>query len=326
MKKSTLQFWTTVVLLAIPVLMIWFNGTKALNAILWNKPTQGTIGQIAQTKNHEKQALNFGIYDPYNSCSDSSISWEYSQLYITWLNFDRQMIEQKIKGIQQQGTKVILIIEPWAKLETPLFDDIVAGQYDTEINSIESLLKDVKDTVYVAWGHEMDQDLTTRYDWSSNNTEGYKAAYKYVHTKLNTAKIKWIWAPVGKNNCNDYWPGDAYVNMIGLPIYSFPDFDYKYYGKIRSFEEAFDEKYELVENHNKPIFLIEFGVSGSEDYKAYWLREAFKSFRKFELLKLVVFFNSKDTEGVWGDQYKTPDWTVNQELLSAYIKTYKQLE
>ncbi len=325
MRNSKLQIWTTVALLAIPAVMICLNGYKAINALVWNKSEQATV-MISGEKNKEKQTLNFGIYDPNNSWKDSSTLWDYEQLYINWLNFDRPIIEQKIKEIQQQGSQAILIVEPWAKYKTPLFDDIVNSQYNAEIDNINKMIKQFRETVYLCWGHEMDQDLTERYDWSSTDSDGYKAAYNYVYSKLNAANIKWIWAPVGNANCNTYWPGDKYVDMIGLPIYSLPDFDYEYYGKIRSFKETFGEKYQLVKEHNKPIFLIEFGVSGSEDFKAYWTREAFDNFNKFPLLKLVVFFNSKDTEGVWGDKYKTPDWSVNQALLSAYIKTYRQLE
>lgn len=170
----------------------------------------------------------------------------------------------------------------------------------------------------------MDQDLTERYSWSAKDTKGYIDAYQYVHKRLNKDHIKWIWAPVGKKNCADYWPGDFFVDIIGLPIYSFPVFDYKYYGKIRSFKEAFGEKYDLVRSFNKPIFLIEFGVAGNYDFEAYWTREAFNQLHSFPLLKTIIFFNSKDQEGVWGEDYETPDWSINQELIKKLIWEHKE--
>ncbi|TDQ30586.1 glycoside hydrolase family 26 protein [Zeaxanthinibacter enoshimensis] len=322
MKRSNIHIWTTIALLAIPVCMVWLNGYKAIDALLWSKPAHAPV-MLAQDNTELNPSLEFGIYDPYHSWRDSATTWNYEQFYLHWVNFDPAAIQREIKRVLQRETKAILVVEPWSKYQTPLFNDIIAGRYDVEIDKINQVLQGFKDTLYICWGHEMDQDLTTRYDWSSRDSAGYKAAYRYVHSRLKENPVKWIWAPVGKDNCNDYWPGNEYVDMVGLPIYSLPDFDYAYYGRIRSFKEAFGEKYTLVKGHDKPVFLVEFGVSGSDDFEAYWVREAFDAFNTFPLLKSVVFFNSKDIEGAWGTAYETPDWSINQELIAALIDNYR---
>jgi beta-mannanase len=132
--------------------------------------------------------------------------------------------------------------------------------------------------IYISWGHEMDQDLTKRYPWSGKDPGQYVAAYRYVHDRINKSQknnqIYWIWSPVVKKGCEKYWPGDSLVDIIGMPIYSYPAWEKSYYGHIRSFKSWYEEKYGLVKSFQKPVFIIEFGVTGSTDYQTYWLQEA----------------------------------------------------
>lgn len=322
MKRSKIQVWTTIALLTVPLIMIWLNGTKAMSALFWSSPAQDSI-PVVEVAHLPSKELEFGIYDPGAHWKDSTVVWDYRQIYLHWLNFDLPSTLAKIRKYQELGAKVIVIVEPWSKISSSLFPDVIAGKYNSQIGSIKTLIDNVTEPVYMSWGHEMDQDLTQRYDWSTDDSSGYIRAYRYVHNKVNSEKVEWIWAPVGKDDCNNYWPGATFVDVIGLPIYSLPQFDYEYYGKIRSFRESFGEKYNLVKRYNKPIFLLEFGVSGSSDFEAYWVREAFQNFDEFQLLETVIFFNSPDTEGAWGENYTTPDWTINHEVVSAYVHTYR---
>ena len=296
--------------------MLWINGSKALHGIFWTKsdPEQ-TLGIPEKKTNH---AIAFGIYDPYDNWNDSLLNWDYKQYYLNWLYFDPKQFAEQIESTSQ-NEKIILIAEPWAKNENDLFTDIVNGVYDEEIAKLEQLLDLMPHSVYLSWGHEMDQDLTKRYPWSSADSTGFIKAYQYVFRKLNSSKIKWIWAPVGKYTCNRYYPGDQYVDIISLPVYALPKFDYEYYGRIRSFSESFSEKYNLINQHNKAVYLTEFGISGSYDFESFWLENAFKSFHDFPLLKTIIFFNSQDTEGAWGSDYETPDWSVNQEQVARLV-------
>ena len=306
--------------MALPLSMLWINGSKALHGIIWTK------NEVAQTPAESEKiiyhTLDFGIYDPYNNWNDSLLQWDYKQYYLNWLYFEPDLFAKHIDSTSNHE-RIILIAEPWAKNENDLFTDITKGVYDKEIKKLDHLLDMINDTVYLSWGHEMDQDLTARYSWSSPDSTGFINAYKYVYNKITNEKVKWIWAPVGKHTCNRYYPGDKFVDIISLPIYAFPQFDFEYYGHIRSFSESFSEKYELIKHHKKPVYLTEFGIHGSYDFESFWLEHSFQSFNLFPLLKTIVFFNSKDTEGAWGKDYNTPDWSVNQEQVSVLVNQYR---
>jgi hypothetical protein len=37
------------------------------------------------------------------------------------------------------------------------------------------------------------------------------------------------------------------------------------------------------------------------------------------LLRALIYFNAKDTPGVWGKEYTTPDWRINGRGLLAAV-------
>ena len=135
----------------------------------------------------------------------------------------------------------------------------------------------------------------------------------------SNSEISWVWAPVVKEDCQKYWPGDGYVDAIGMPLYSFPSFDQDYFGYIRNFTTVIDEKYTLISQFGKPIIIVEFGVTGSSDFQSFWLNDAFHNFIHYPKLKGIVFFYSVDTPGAWGEKLPTPDWRIHPELITGLI-------
>ena len=166
---------------------------------------------------------------------------------------------------------------------------------------------------WVSWGHEMDHDLTDRYPWSHKKPDDFIAAYKHFVTqcKLVAPNVQYIWSSVGNKDLAQYWPGSETVDLVGVPVYSYPEFDKKVYGSDRTFAQAFGEKYERVKQYNKPVVIVELGVTGDAQYQQYWLDEARAKYSAYPLLSAVVFFNAADTPGAWGAEYATPDWRVH---------------
>jgi endoglucanase len=116
-----------------------------------------------------------------------------------------------------------------------------------------------------------------------------------------------------------YWPEDEYVDHIGMPIYSFPDWDRQNYGYIRDFRTTFEEKRRRIQELRKPLIITELGVTGSADFQSFWLRSAVDSLKAYGDLKAVVFYYATDTEGVWGRDVTTPDWRVHPELIRGLV-------
>lgn len=311
-----------------PIIMIYVNGHRALRGILGaSKSIQlpGISTPAVDQKLYPLARLDFGVYDPENSLEKSKLI-KYEMLYISWLDFQPSLLAKKLQNIRDTKRVPVLTIEPWAKNEQTLLADICAGKYDTELNSIGKLAVNFGDTLWISWGHEMDQDLTKRYPWSGKSPQEFVAAYTYVYNYFMTTtkgKAKWIWAPVAKSGSMSYYPGDKYVDVIGLPVYAFPEWENSYNGFIKSFEETFNEKINHLKGIHKPIFLTEFGVSGTSDFKSFWIRQAFLSFKKYESLQAVFFFQAKETPGVWGTNISAPDWQLPISMVESMVNWAK---
>ena len=77
--------------------------------------------------------------------------------------------------------------------------------------------------------------------------------------------------------------------------------------------ENFGERYGYVAGYGKPIFIAEFGATGSTSVE--WLSSALADMANFPLLQAAVFFNAQDPVG-WGANFPAPDWRVDPGLLA----------
>ena len=328
------QLLVVILLLVLPVLMVIYNGKSALEAIFWEgnseKPTVITNLSNLIMDSISSNTLSYGMYDPENKFNDYK-NLDYEVIYFSWIQFNPNELTEKMNQISIRGRTPYLVCEPWSNsgMATNYLQNIPKGHYDTTLANIAKSIKRFNRAIFLSWGHEMDQDLTSRYTWSGQDSTSFINAYKYVveYLRKNTkSTIHWVWSPIAKKGCLSYWPGENYVDYIGFPIYSFPAWDRSYYGYIRDFKTTFDEKYHLVKSYNKPIFIVEFGVTGSEDFVAFWSQEAFKTFKQYPLLTGLFFFHSQDAPNAWGKNIPTPDWRMNSEMIKGLVDYYKKKE
>lgn len=315
------------ILIALPVATIATNGVRTLDAVLWSGAESARETPQASTsaspKNSESAPLRFGVYDPEGVFAEDT-ALQIRHIYISWAAFDEKELVERLRTLEQRGFQPFLTIEPWpqADSERPLLPAIQRGAYDPVIDRLAGALGELDGPVYVSWGHEMDQDLTERYPWSGSDPEHFVAAYRHVVDRIRAqveTPISWVWAGVLKQGSLQYWPGDEYADFIGMPVYSFPEWDRKTYGYIRSFRTTFEDKRAIVAELEKPLMLTELGVSGSADFESYWLRQAFLQFDDYPDLAGVVFFYAKDSEGAWGENVATPDWRLHPGVIRSLV-------
>lgn len=163
----------------------------------------------------------------------------------------------------------------------------------------------------------MDQDLTERYSWSAAEPELFVRAYRHYYdetVRSVSTPITWIWAPVVKPGTERYWPGDTYVDVVGIPVYGYPDWELSFFGQVKSFDDWYFDKLSLIKRYQKPVIITEMGVTGSYSYREQWLSQAFRTIRQSPDIKAVIFFQAGDTPGVWGDNIPTPDWRIDPNM------------
>ncbi|MFC4072066.1 glycoside hydrolase family 26 protein [Actinoplanes subglobosus] len=113
---------------------------------------------------------------------------------------------------------------PWA--------GILDGGSDAMIRSVARKLKAMDRPILLRWGWEMNGDW---FAWSGaangQDPAGYVTAWRRLHrifADQGATNVSWIWSPnwnsspdVPWNRMQSYYPGDAYVDWVGVSGYNF---------------------------------------------------------------------------------------------------------
>ena len=166
---------------------------------------------------------------------------------------------------------------------------------------------------------------------------------RFSQTALDESDIQWVWSPnadeIGGIRAERYYPGDQYVDWVGLDGFNFGGSQRYSTGQSnwRSPEELFDPMLGRIrELTDKPVSLAEFASSsvpnsgnGHEpQQKAQWIRDAF-TYVSENNIKMVCWFNVDKTGqdetdwAVFGGARGTSQVTVGGEQYPAY-ESYKE--
>jgi beta-mannanase len=247
-------------------------------------------------------------------------------VFLDWLKLPDQRI---IKDIYAQGCVLFLTWEPWDSLkkEGIDFDSLLSGRYDSYIKDFALQLKGIKKVVYLRFGHEMNGNW---YPWSGQKIgkDKYIKVYRYVNNIFKDAKadnVKWVfsfnWEDVPRegNHFSLYYPGDDYVDYLGIDGYNWGDS--QSWSKWMSFKDIFVPVYnEISLKFNRPVLISEFGSASSGGDKTQWIKEALVSIKAMGKIKGFVLFNvNKETEWKFSPQTK-----AGRELKRALRDSYYQ--
>ncbi|NEM90288.1 glycoside hydrolase family 26 protein [Galbitalea soli] len=219
--------------------------------------------------------------------------------------------------------------------------DILAGNYDSYLRSYAKAIVANGLPMGIRFDHEMNG---VWYPWVEDDGHGnsingnsagqYVQVWKHVHDIFQAEGankyVFWIWSPNIVNNLPsahqslDYlkslYPGDAYVDWVGLSGYLRPaykpdnDFSFRY-----TFQKSLDELRALT---SKPIFLSEIGASETGGHKATWITSLFNGLADPANSDIIGFawFNMAVTTYVEG-QRTTNDWRIDSrsDTLASFV-------
>jgi hypothetical protein len=199
---------------------------------------------------------------------------------------------------------------------------ILEGRYDAYIRQWASAAAAWGKPFLLRFAHEMNSDWTS---WSpginGNTSAQFISAWRRVHDifrKQRASNVRWVWSPVadyeGATSFRKVYPGDAYVNWVGLSGYNWGDT--RTWSRWQSFSEIFGRSYSMAGRiTRKPIIIPEVASTESGGDKAAWIRKAFLEEipAKFPQIKAVV----------WFDADKENDWRVNSS--SSSLNAYKEV-
>jgi hypothetical protein len=220
--------------------------------------------------------------------------------------------------IADRGMMPMLSWEPWDyRVESPnhsgadpdqpkyRLSNIIDGAFDGYIREFADGIKALGYPVALRFAHEMNGFW---YPWSTNvngNKPGdYVKAWRHVHDIFAAAgatNVVWVWSPnvayAGSTKLSTLYPGDAYVDWIGLS---------GYYGtggltSYVTFNQIFNKTFrDLAKFTHKPVVITETAATNQSGQRTRWIQQLFA---EIPAHPNVIGF-------IWYEAVKELDWRV----------------
>lgn len=220
-----------------------------------------------------------------------------------------------IEEAEKTSSIPLITWEPWLTHPTGTLPAIASGAYDKYVREFLQAAKNWGRPLFLRFAHEMNGNW---YPWDGFHNgekvgpEKYKQAWLYIYNvkeELKADNINLVWCPNNKNlpavswnNLKAYYPGDQYVDWVGMDGYNWG------YSNWQSFDQVFSQVYQaLAALTSKPLMIGEFASAESGGNKAEWIRDAFSKIKtNYPRIKLFNWFNIN----------KERDWRINSSLSS----------
>lgn len=295
------------------------GGAFALSVPLGN-PSDGAADQgqpAAKRPVLTENSIRFGVYDPHGDFGDESmIALEH--LYVPWEDVDLSLLPVADAYAHERHRDIMITVEPWSWSSTwhfnsvELLDGILAGKYDPNIATVCSAAAGLKSGVSIRWAQEMDA-VDGQFPWAKWSAEGYIAAYRHFVTECRKRlpHATYVWSPKGRSSLAEFYPGDDYVDVIGLSVFGYQPYDRLNFGGDRTFAQSLEPGYRMVSGFGKPVMVAELGYEGDEDYVGRWAREVVTPHPQFPRLTTIVHYNDKEVFA-WPQNFGLPNWRIGR--------------
>ncbi len=186
------------------------------------------------------------------------------------------------------------------------FASVVNGSQDSVILAHARTLRNYGRPVFLRLGWEMNGNW---FPWGTADANGFIKAWRHIHdvfASQGATNVAWVWCPnynsaPGRYKASTYYPGDGYVDWVGVDGYSVDsDGD-------KSPSTLFDPTVSVF-GSRKPIMIAETSAGespGRPDRKANWIR-AFQAWVKATpSVGAVVWFDTNKDGGRYDSRVDT---------------------
>jgi beta-mannanase len=237
---------------------------------------------------------------------------DYLAYFVHWANHDG-MLNPWTKSVVYDRDRTLVLF--WEASDYIIggtnqpaysYKAILRGDHDKYISDFAKNLKDYKGPIILIPFSELNGDWSPWSGTKNGNTpaEAVKA-FQYVHGFFSEVpNVSFGWAVnafsvpnTPENQIPYYYPGDAYVDIVGVDGFNFGD-------PWLTFDQKFSAALSTLAQYNKPTFIFSFGSApGSE--KAAWLNDALNvQLPRYPNVKAWIYFNQNKERNwlLWSDK------------------------
>lgn len=267
-------------------------------------------------------ALGMAVSDPSKDdrtiSTFSSLSGRKPALIMWFQSWSEPLFyRSQLMAVQRRGAAPVITWSPDSTdYRGPLLR-ILSGAEDSYIHASAVSARKWGKPIFIRFAHEMNGS------WSSwgpgrvgNSPERYVAAWRHVvaiFRKEGAKNVQWVWSPNIYGNVprfEKYYPGDAWVDWMGLSGYNFAAARGV---RWRSFKSLFADSYDALTGlADKPLMVSETASAEGGGDKAEWITEGLTRDLPERLPRVRAL--------VWFNHAKEADWRINSspESLGAF--------
>ncbi|WP_338697268.1 glycosyl hydrolase [Streptomyces sp. Q6] len=190
--------------------------------------------------------------------------------------------------------------------------EIAAGKEDAYLRDYASSVKELNLPVAISFAHEMNGFW---YEWGTKKATAkeFVAAWKHVHDvfdEVGATQVIWVWSPniitpMPKVKLEPYWPGDGYVDWVGVIGY------YAATGPS-TYATLFEPTMAQIRGFTKKPFIIAETAAQAGERKPTDIKDLFRGTAQRDDVIGFVWFNFD----------KETDWRIESGPLSK--KTFRE--
>ena len=216
---------------------------------------------------------------------------------------------EQLRAVAARGSTPQITWEPWDSLGSTVqskytLKSIIRGRHDAYIRSWARALARYGGPVQLRFAQEMNGYV---YPWveglNGNRAGEFARAWRHAHdifTAEGATNVRWVWAPVTGGVHRGQYPGDRYVDIVGLS--GFNGGSELNWSGWRTFADAFEAPMQELRRvaPGKPVQISEVATAKEGGSKPLWIKEMFDYVLAHPYIKAVL----------WFDLPKQTDWRV----------------
>jgi hypothetical protein len=233
------------------------------------------------------------------------------------------MYSSEMSNLASRGSTPMVSLEPVDESGNDIsLAQIASGSYDTYIHKDASIAKSWNGRLLIRFAYEMNLSPKAGIPWgggpgafAGNTAADYIAAWRHVVSIFRAdgaANAEFVWAPNvddGGIPFSQYFPGDEWVNDVGLDGYNWGSAFSSQGHSWLSLGDTFASSYAtLTQLSTKPVMITETASSETGGDKASWIRKGF--------LNEIPQKFPRVSAAIWFDVQKESDWRVDSSQAS----------
>ena len=266
----------------------------------------GKSESVLQNPTQKKYQQVWGAYT--GNTVDSFISFQkqvgrQAQINAIFLDWGKSFPASSANPIKNADQTLVIFWEP----NNVSLDKIVSGQYDVYAKEFAMQISNYKKPVILVPFEEMNGNWDAWDGTVGNNTPAKVVlAFQHVHDLFSGVKnVKWGWAvnndsvpDTTANAIKNYYPGDRYVDYVGVDGFNFGN-------PWQAYSEIFSSALQQLKTYNKPIYIFSMACAEGPQ-KSAWIQDTLTKIKADPSIAGWIWFNEN----------KEQNWLVSSDTAS----------